>query len=157
MTENELKIYRKIAVWRSRTVYVLLFMLATIPVMFFLYLLIGGFGADTDIGTILVFIIFPNLFLFVPYVICINRQIALTGYEPPLILSFILGVGLAGIITWPLYILFSLPVLVHSKKVLRQVKYTDDDFSYGDSDPFSGTSPEFPNRNNDTHPQQNDD
>jgi len=118
MTEDEIKIYRKIAIWRLRAIYFLIPMLATIPVMFIAYYLCGVFevGEDDTIAILGLFLT-PNVFLFIPYAVCINRQIVLTGYHPP----FILSVCLAGIITWPLYVLFSLLVLDHSKKVLRHV------------------------------------
>ena len=143
MTEDDLKIYRKIAVWRLRAVYFLIPMLATIPVMFIAYWLCGLFEVgEDDIVAILGLFIFLDLILFIPYAVCVNRQIALTGYDPPFILSC-----LACIITWPLYILLSLLVLEHSKTMLRQAEYTGDDFFHSDPDPFSGSSSEFSNWN----------
>ena len=152
MTDNELKIYRKIAVWRSLAVCFLILMLAAIPAMFVVYGIGGDLGiSEDDVIAVVVLLILLDLILFIPYAVCVNRLIVLTGYEPP----FILSACLAGVFTWPFYILLSVFVLEHSQKVLRQVQYMDDDFSYGDSNPFSGTSPECPNRSNDTHPLQN--
>ena len=136
MTDDELKIYRKIAVWHSRAVYLLLLMLVAIPAMFIVHWLYGIFD---DIVMILAVFMFFSFAFFIPYSFCIDMQIAWTGYKPPFIFScfdkrFTYPFSTFTLPLWPLYVLLSLPVLAHFKKVLRQIKYKDDGFSYGDFD-----------------------
>jgi len=132
MPEEEITINRKISVWRRRAIFFVVPMFVTIPLMAGIYGLLAHiqWGED-DVAAVLGMLVLFDCLLFIPYAVCVNRLVVLTGYQPPF-----LRTCLAGIITWPLYVLISLYVLDYAKKVLKHAGYDGDDF-HSDSDPFS--------------------
>jgi len=111
MTEDEIKIYQKIAVWRSRATIFLLATLFTFPLLPLILFLPAGMlveffhfdDADTAEGIVVVSILgFYLLFVIVPLIVSIVRLGELTGWGGCIVMS--LGIP----ILFPFFALFVL-------------------------------------------------
>jgi hypothetical protein len=115
MTANEVEIYRKIAVWRSRAMMLLLATLFIFPVLS----TIAGICLKIDDVDLFMFHTFVFFFLpMVAYVVCIVRLWALMGSRLGCLIAFATIPFL-----FPIFLLVSLGMIVDSWRTLRKAGF----------------------------------
>ena len=139
MTEDEIKICRKIAVqckWTTILLLIVIFTFLLLPFAFSISMTMGEVFGLEDI-TLAVLLFAYLFFVIVPYVACVVRLSRLTEAG---------GAGVVGCLCMSIPILlpiFTLILLVNSWRMLEKMGYYKKDCFKNDSDSFSEPSRDF--------------